>query len=608
MNKSAAYQLGGAVDKKTMAAQWNAVYIDGNWRILDIFWASTCVVGKKTGEWSLLDVDGDITDEDEEEEDGETKHQINEAYFIPDPECLITTHFPDDADWQLLEEPLTVEDFEKRVYIRERFFDMNLSLCDKSEPHVIVEPKKGEIDLFFALDPNVDPRPLQFRYLMFRQKKPGEKVPNITLERFILFQKKVDVIQYWCQFPFTGRYKMDVFGQADGTHETFDLCCSYLFDVSVAKKDAKPLPDIPDIGWGPGADAKAIGLIPLSHKEPFIETDDGKIQLQFKMEQPLDLVQNLKSEEMEEWLLKRNAVMKVDGDKLTIDIRLPTKGEYAFNLFAAPKGHKGELPNACNYLIRCKKDNPNLKPFPKYHEGPLGKSPNAAAEGISATSHPGDAIKTDTGKFNVDFAHGGNYDIMVEVDNHDMDRKALANCVNVKNNGKSSSIDVALPSSGDYAMNVYANKKGSDQVFHVHSYQVTSTQTEKTQIAQSKGDVPVAPYATSSETATLQIPRRENPVVCELQKRNVQEQIAHDRVKVKKTDDEDVMTTTLTDESEYRQDVFEHKPNGALQALCTYQLVRHEPMPDQARKKKSAEEEKVRTWYMVVRDMKMLYM
>ena len=191
------------------------------------------------------------------------------------------------------------------MYIRERFFDMGLDLNDKSEPYVVVNPKKGEQDLTFALDTTKDPRPLQFRYLMFRQRKPGEKVPNISLERFILFQKKAETIDYWVQFPFTGRYKMDIFGQEDDVHPTFDLCASYLFDVTVAKKDAKPLPDIPDIGWGPGADAEAHGLKALSHIDPVIETTDGKALLRFKMDKPMDILQNIKSEEMEEWLLKK---------------------------------------------------------------------------------------------------------------------------------------------------------------------------------------------------------------------------------------------------------------------------------------------------------------
>jgi transglutaminase/protease-like cytokinesis protein 3 len=43
MNKSAAYEVGSKVDRKMMGAQWNAVYIDGEWRFIDAFWAKDIV-------------------------------------------------------------------------------------------------------------------------------------------------------------------------------------------------------------------------------------------------------------------------------------------------------------------------------------------------------------------------------------------------------------------------------------------------------------------------------------------------------------------------------------------------------------------------------------
>lgn len=61
MNKSAAYDIGGRCDRKSMGAQWNAVYVNDDWRFLDAFWASACVVGRKSGEWTLVDSDGNVT-------------------------------------------------------------------------------------------------------------------------------------------------------------------------------------------------------------------------------------------------------------------------------------------------------------------------------------------------------------------------------------------------------------------------------------------------------------------------------------------------------------------------------------------------------------------
>lgn len=61
MNKSAAYEIGTRCDRKSMGAQWNAVYVNDDWRFLDAFWASACVVGRKSGEWTLVDSDGNVT-------------------------------------------------------------------------------------------------------------------------------------------------------------------------------------------------------------------------------------------------------------------------------------------------------------------------------------------------------------------------------------------------------------------------------------------------------------------------------------------------------------------------------------------------------------------
>ena len=54
-----------------------SVYCDGEWRLIDVFWASTCVIGQRSAEWALVDVDGDVVEGEEEENDGETKHQVD---------------------------------------------------------------------------------------------------------------------------------------------------------------------------------------------------------------------------------------------------------------------------------------------------------------------------------------------------------------------------------------------------------------------------------------------------------------------------------------------------------------------------------------------------
>jgi len=58
-NKSSSYQLGKQIDRKKLAAQWNAVYVEQEWRLVDCFWSTVCVVGgEDSDQWDVLDVNG----------------------------------------------------------------------------------------------------------------------------------------------------------------------------------------------------------------------------------------------------------------------------------------------------------------------------------------------------------------------------------------------------------------------------------------------------------------------------------------------------------------------------------------------------------------------
>jgi len=56
------------------------------------------------------------------------RYELDEYYFMPAPAQLIYTHFPEDASWQLLEDRLTLDDFENLVPVKPAFFKNGLSL------------------------------------------------------------------------------------------------------------------------------------------------------------------------------------------------------------------------------------------------------------------------------------------------------------------------------------------------------------------------------------------------------------------------------------------------------------------------------------------------
>ena len=152
--------------KREKRSQWNAVLIDGEWRLLDVLWASCALVRRREKGWKLVDVQGEeFEDEHIEEEPGEQQHRDNEFFFLTDPDWFVSTHFPDDPDWQLLPRPLSIVQFETIVYIRERFFDMGLLMQPDSQRYCVLQTNKGEVTISFGIPQSLGDQ-AQFSYML----------------------------------------------------------------------------------------------------------------------------------------------------------------------------------------------------------------------------------------------------------------------------------------------------------------------------------------------------------------------------------------------------------------------------------------------------------
>jgi transglutaminase/protease-like cytokinesis protein 3 len=57
---------------------------------------------------------------------------------MPDPHQLIFTHFPNDKNWQLLERPITLAEFETLVSVKSAFFKYGLQVVDHREVVIVV--------------------------------------------------------------------------------------------------------------------------------------------------------------------------------------------------------------------------------------------------------------------------------------------------------------------------------------------------------------------------------------------------------------------------------------------------------------------------------------
>lgn len=63
--------------------------------------------------------------------------RLDDFYFLTDPEEFIDSHFPDEEKWQLLDTPISLEEFERRVFKTSAFFTLGLRLIQPYHFHIV---------------------------------------------------------------------------------------------------------------------------------------------------------------------------------------------------------------------------------------------------------------------------------------------------------------------------------------------------------------------------------------------------------------------------------------------------------------------------------------
>jgi transglutaminase/protease-like cytokinesis protein 3 len=75
---------------------WNVVSINKRWYFIDVTWGSSSALN----------------------------NEPNDYYFLTPPKEFIVNHFPEDEEWQLLEKPISKEEFDQYPYISFEYFKL----------------------------------------------------------------------------------------------------------------------------------------------------------------------------------------------------------------------------------------------------------------------------------------------------------------------------------------------------------------------------------------------------------------------------------------------------------------------------------------------------
>ena len=139
---------------------WNAVKINGKWHLLDATWGAGYI-----------------------DETNQFIRQFQEHYFLTPPESFILDHLPEDQQWQLIDRPISLREFEDYLFLKPAFFRYGLSVKShyKNTLNIYDETKvefyaPDDVSLIGQLFQNG--KPLS-DYLTFSQRKSSQFVITV---------------------------------------------------------------------------------------------------------------------------------------------------------------------------------------------------------------------------------------------------------------------------------------------------------------------------------------------------------------------------------------------------------------------------------------------
>ncbi|MDA0284339.1 MAG: hypothetical protein O3B86_13395 [Planctomycetota bacterium] len=153
---------------------WNAVEIDGEWHLVDVTWAAGAVSGK------------------------EFKRRFSHDYLFLPPREFLHTHFPGDRKWQLIDPPITKDEFAQLPRLNGRFFNFGLEMSGGSISWQSVRDR-ANFELVV---------PEEYRLSCHLVRSDGE-----PLERQSLIQRTGSQCRVLVAFPESGQWTVQLFAQ-----------------------------------------------------------------------------------------------------------------------------------------------------------------------------------------------------------------------------------------------------------------------------------------------------------------------------------------------------------------------------------------------------------
>ena len=297
---------------------WNGVQVNGEWFICEPTWGA-----------GYLGADLMF------------HHSPDVSMFLMDPEYAICSHYPSDEQWQLLEKPISKEEFEKLVVPSGRIHQMGVEILSHKESMYDIDDTDHIEMMFYS--PSLKMLRGDLKDFSGREYE-GRRWTQIL-------PCGVNQVKLKAQFPAPGKYKLNLYVRDEVTHTKWYSGIEYI--IQAKRGTERNRGGFPQLG----GEFYEAGFS-LDHPSENIVSDDGKacislqnfnIQISHIVGQ-LDLVGEGKR-------LKKDfggfsfCYSEKTESGFRVMVHCPLAGEYTLKVFAKYYGKGKSDTFVCTYYI-----------------------------------------------------------------------------------------------------------------------------------------------------------------------------------------------------------------------------------------------------------------
>jgi hypothetical protein len=176
---------------------WNAVLINGSWYLMDSTWGAGYVSGE-----------------------GKYVRRFDDHFFMTPPSQFIYSHFPEDARWQVLDKPVSKQEFEQLVYLEAEFFNLGLKVVQRNG--TISADKQINVSIKAPVDV----------LMMAKLEYADHGASGEALDGYTFCQREGERYDIYAQFPEEGSYILKAYAKKKDNPGEYNSVLEYRINAA----------------------------------------------------------------------------------------------------------------------------------------------------------------------------------------------------------------------------------------------------------------------------------------------------------------------------------------------------------------------------------------